>query len=371
MINYGIRLSFGLLACVVVTLAAFVSCFSRAAETNDEDLISSGEDVIAITGSDDTPQQLDHAFKSIDAGLEPESEDEAGEGARTKCMSGLFKDSEKDVEETVVEAAPMDDTSASGPATADAPSADTWSADTEQRATAIKTQNPTTVEPIVPETKMVDETVDRAVVAPVAIDPIPPVSNSSNPTHQASSTPETLTLDALLQRVYQKAHLKDEAVFTRLDERRRLAIQLRSTLEAAEQVARFGEAGSQLLRDASLDTIVATMVAAREQEREEPEELASASSTVMPLPVVAPIEAPAAEDVTGFEAWRPVYIIRDSQGQRIGWRHLVNDERLTIYVGETSMFDDDHVEVIGVSHDARGRLMRLKVNGEDHEILLF
>ena len=81
------------------------------------------------------------------------------------------------------------------------------------------------------------------------------------------------TLDELLRQIRETPHLEREALLVRLAERRRLAIALRTTLEAAEQVAAFGQAGAELLQDASLDSVVATMIEVQDQEKRSAGEL--------------------------------------------------------------------------------------------------
>ena len=80
-----------------------------------------------------------------------------------------------------------------------------------------------------------------------------------------------ITLDELLRQVHQTPRLQHEATLARLAERKRLAIAIHSTLEAAEQVADFGRAGTELLNDASLDKVVATMIAQQENEASQTE----------------------------------------------------------------------------------------------------
>ena len=180
---------------------------------------------------------------------------------------------------------------------------------------------------------------------------------------------EPITLDELLRQAKTTQHLQQEAQLSRLEQRRRLAVALRTTLEAAAQVAEFGDAGAELLEDASLDTIVATMIADREREDRKlaaPEALTQSRVTVTPLS-----EAAAAPNPRRFDAWRLVYIVRDARGHRVGWSHRLNGERATTAVGETKVFGDDAVTIVGDSSDERGRFLIVDVNGVRREIHLF
>ncbi len=199
---------------------------------------------------------------------------------------------------------------------------------------------------------------------------IPNTSPESVPT-QASSAQPAITLDELLRQARKTPHFKQEALHARLAERRRLAIAMRATLEAAQQVAAYGHAGTQLLRDASLDTIVSTMIADKERERlnEVLQTTAAPTSSSVNL-VVAPPET--TSDVkAGFDTWRAVYIVLDEQGQRIGWRHSSSGKRKSAYVGESLMFDDDDVAIVGVSAHMGRRYLTIDLNGERRDIPLF
>ena len=186
---------------------------------------------------------------------------------------------------------------------------------------------------------------------------------------------EPITLDALLKQARQTPHLQREAMLARLAERRRLALALRTTLEAAEQVAAFGEAGTQLLQDASLDTVVETMINKQEHEELELENAARSKEAANQVDArTAPDEhtnRADAEKEPGFDAWRPVYIVRDSRGQKVGWRHLERQERVITYLGEQWHIGDDTVTVVAVASDQSGRYLVIEINGERREVDLF
>lgn len=192
---------------------------------------------------------------------------------------------------------------------------------------------------------------------------------SKNKSLSTSKAEEPLTLDELLRQAKQTPHLQQEALLARLAQRRRLALALRTTLEAASQVAEFGEAGAELLRDASLDKIVATMIADQEQEAQSQSapsaEAQSASSDKAPLNDIA------VPNPREFDAWQPVFIVHDARGHRVGWRHRSNGERVTTYVGKTMFFGDDSVTIVSVSIDERGRSLIVDVNGERRDVPIF
>lgn len=183
---------------------------------------------------------------------------------------------------------------------------------------------------------------------------------------QQDLTEQPITLDELIRQIRQTPNLQNDTLHQGLAERRRLAISLRSTLEAAKQVADFGEAGTQLLHDASLETIVATMIAEQERERLEQQALAA------PATLTAVEKEPAdTADTAGFDVWHPVYVVRDAHGHRVGWRHSISGERINTYVGETETFGDDTVTVLGVSNQARGRVVLVDVNDKQREVDLY
>lgn len=186
---------------------------------------------------------------------------------------------------------------------------------------------------------------------------------------------QPLTLAELLKQVRKTPHLQREAMLARLAERRRLAIALRTTLEAAEQVAAFGPAGTQLLNDASLDTVVATMIDEKESERLaiESSQMKSESIELTNVPSVAEDSDDNLDAASepGFETWRPVYILKDSHAQKVGWHHLNGVERKVTYVGEIWEVGDDIVTVVAVGLDQNRRYLLIELNGERREVDLY
>ena len=184
-----------------------------------------------------------------------------------------------------------------------------------------------------------------------------------------------ITLDELLRQIRETPQLQREALLTRLAERHRLAIALRTTLEAAQQVAAFGEAGTELLKDGSLDEVVATMIEAEEQAARNAQKSTESPSSTLRTEARPASDEPSHEqddnNGSAFDAWRPVYIVRDARGQRIGWVHLTHEARAVTYVGEAWHIGDETVTVIAVASDQRGRYLVVEVNGVRHEIHLF
>ena len=199
-----------------------------------------------------------------------------------------------------------------------------------------------------------------------------PLTSPESELSQASDTPPAaITLDELLQQTRTTSHFEDEGLHARLAERRRLAIAMRSTLEAAQQVAAYGQASTQLLRDASLDTIVSTMIADKERERLDKVQQTTSEPTSLPVNLVVPPTQANSDVATGFDVWRPVYVVKDEQGQRIGWRHSSSGERKSAYVGESLMFDDDEVAIVSVSKHMGRRYLTIDLNGERRDVPLF
>ena len=198
-----------------------------------------------------------------------------------------------------------------------------------------------------------------------------PLTNPELEPSQASGTPVAITLDELLQQTRKTSHFEHEALHARLAEGRRLAIAMRATLEAAQQVAAYGQASTQLLRDASLDTIVSTMIADKERERLDEVQQTISPPTSLPVNLVVPPTEANSDVATGFDVWRPVYIVTDERGPRIGWRHSSSGERKSTYVGESLMFDDDEVAIVSVSTHMRRRYLTIDLNGERRDVPLF
>ena len=190
----------------------------------------------------------------------------------------------------------------------------------------------------------------------------------------APSTAEPISLDELLQQTRNTPHLQREALLARLAERRRLAIALRSTLEAAEQVAAFGKPGTQLLKDSSLDTVVDAMIEKQRREKLEQNRSIQTSSQVSAIEKTPESEGPkngdGSDPTSNFDAWQPIYIVKDARGHTVGWRHENTGERKITVVGESSEIGGASVTVVGVFTDGFGRYIVVSVDGERHEIHL-
>lgn len=348
----SVRLTFHLVAFVVIGLTLCAPYISRGDEQEPH----------PQNGQDESDQQLENMLQDLGVGPDADESGDADE-SWTDFFTRPFQDSGEDASE-------REDVDATPPAL---------------------NENP--VDPIDPETDTLDETnvdptaaetksdignretpvgIDRNNSTPSALDsPSPTVDTTDPDSAEEPALLSAMSLDDLVRQTKQTPHLQQEAIHARLEDRRRLAIALRTTLEAAEHVAGYGKAGAQLLQDASLDTIVATMIAEKERERREQFEPSSPPpASIAPVSPVLP-EEPELESATGFDAWRLVYVVRDSKGHRIGWRHHATGERLTTYVGETSVFDGDTVTIVGISTDERGRFLILDINDERHEIHLF
>ena len=340
--------SFGVMACVFVFVALTISVtFNSHAQE------SSGEGN-SVEGSD---QQLKNTLQQIGIGPERNGASET-DRSWTDRFSNLFGEPEDEVGEPTARELPEDTTSESTSETVDTESnieddAVVISTSTQESASAISS------DPIVQDAEITTSTSVQEH------DDSKPVLSEEPPLSAA------LSLDTLLRQSSQSNHVHRETFYARLEERRRLAIALRTTLEAAEEVAAFGQAGPQLLQDATLDTIVATMVADLEREQREEEETATQLPTAPNLTYQVSTDEPVVTDPSGFEVWRPVYIVQDVRGNRVGWRNLLTGERLITYVGETSMFDGDTVKTVAVSSDSRGRFLILDVNDERHELHFF
>ena len=203
----------------------------------------------------------------------------------------------------------------------------------------------------------------------------PDTNDVSDGTPSKSVAAAPISLDELLRQIHQTPRLQHEATLARLAERKRLAIAIHSTLEAAEQVADFGRAGTELLNDASLDTVVATMIAQQENKLHEQKQPSVATGSTVPSVQTLPNDASTSkvdkQGESGFDDWRPAYVVKDSRGHRIGWRHVTTDTRAVTYVGEQWRIGPDTVTVVAVATDVSGRYLVVDVNGEQREVHFF
>ena len=356
--NLPVHLSFVLIACFVGGLTLTVTSSSHAQET-DEPLEVTADDL----ANDDSATQLENTFKTLGVSPDSDTKDHIAP-SWTDRVTGLFGASKEDDTAVGADSAPFEEearTSATAPATETEPSVET-------DASVVITKDDA---PPDDSDGPVDTVSDRS--SSVSTPSREPVDMPSSTPTPAPATPmvEPVSLDAILAETMLTPHSQHEAFYARLDEQRRLAIALHSTLQAAEQIAVYGKASTQLLQDAPLDTIVATMIDDKERERTPSQEPVATSLSTPTVAVQPTVDEPGDDETTGFDLWQFVYIVRDARGQRIGWRHLINGERLTTYVGETTTFDGDTVKITGVANAARGRLLMLEINGEPHEIHVF
>ena len=354
MTHRSVRLTFLLIACAVVSLTLSAPFISYGQTTDVEEPVDVG-----TPSNDATAQQLENDLQEL--GISPDQDTtEAEDASWSDRITGIFREPSTTSDET---------------GTVETP---------EQQKTE------TAAERLVIEREIGNDGVGNATPRQseraVARDPSSEVTVTSSSLNNTSTDsnelpvsqpvekpadPEAVSLDELLLNLYQTKHAQEEYFVARLAEHRRIAIALRSTLEAAEQVAEFGHAGTELLRNAPLDTIVAMMIAERDQDELEQLTPSTPSLPHTPLSVQGPADEYAVDELMGFAAWRPVYVVDDTRGNRIGWRHIKSGQRLITYVGESSIFDGDAVTIVDVVDDTRGRTLIIDVNEERHEILLF
>ena len=345
--NRSIRPYFTLLACAVIGLTLSAPFISRGDDGEGESL-----DTIEQSSANDASDQLDEVFERI--GVNPDATtDDEGEPSWMERVTGAFQDDEELESATAggMEPTPID--SQQDADTVDDAVSKSTSIDDRQTPTGSAEVSPSNTSP-----ESAEES--PTPINPVVLEPAPSLPSTA-----------TVTLDELIQQARGTTRLQRENLHASLEERRRLALAMRATLEAASQVANYGQAGSQLLQDASLDTIVSTMIAEQERDKRQEELRQASSETNSPSPLVAVPEEPITTDVVGFDAWRPVHIVHDNQGYRIGWRNPSSGERVSAYVGESLYFGDDIVSILSVSSDRRGRSLILDVNGEQHLVRLF
>ena len=343
--NRSIHTSFVLVALVILMLTLAAPYMSRAEEGESKE--NAQPDTAPATN---TSEQLQDVFERIGVGSDQDTATES-ERSWVDRVTSPFKDTN--------ESEPLDNNSSDLLDTRDIGSIEETTTD---ESVLLLDEPVTAASPVTPETAPSPAS-GNVVVTP---------ANENHPTSApVTPPPDALTLDEYLERVRNTPHVKQEAFHTSLAERRRLAVAMRATLEAAEQVAEFGLAGTQLLQDASLDTVVATMIADQERKAKETQ---LPGDPVIETPATAIIvtpEEPIDEYPTDFDTWRLVYIVEDGQGERVGWRHTSSGERTSAYVGHSLTFGNDTVSVVRVATGNRGRYLIIEVNGERRDVHLF
>ena len=334
-----------LLACIVFALSLTVPFISLGDETDTQDATRTTDSAVS-----DTSKELEAMFERV--GVNPESNTNAdADSSWVDRVTGVFQANDEPDELPI-------DGSESTPGDAHAESL----TDVDP---AVETE-PRINEPIQASTDLDSVESSKSVPVIQSSDLIPETAPTSLP------VPAAVTLDELIESARNTDRMKQEDLQASLDARRRLALAMRATLEAASQVAEYGQAGSQLLRDASLDTIVATMIADNERAKEDAEEPASATGHSSPgSPSIVSGSEPNSDVVTGFEAWQPVYVVEDAGGYRVGWRNTSSGERTSAYVGESLTFGEDIVTIVHVSSDHLGRSLAIDINGERHIVSPF
>lgn len=342
-----IRFLFLLLAVVALVLAFGVTYATQGQESDSESNESTDEALV-----DESSQQLESMFEQI--GVDPNSDSDESDSSWTDLFTSPFSDGNDNRDQEIDESI-------------DTPSAHETRNDKVSESTSeVLATSDAKLNALDPDSSEPTSTEDTTTTAPPistpsAVDQLPP----------PDPTPAAIRLDDLLKQVTQTPRMQQDSMHARLEDRRRLAVSLRTTLAAAQQVAAFGRAGKELLQDASLETIVSTMIEEQERTRREEEESQTSTLPTTTLNAqVQPIET-TLEEVTGIAAWRPVYIVKSSRGQRVGWRNILTGDREAAYMGESLTFDDDTVTIVGVSSDGANRFIVVNINDIRHEIALF
>ena len=178
----------------------------------------------------------------------------------------------------------------------------------------------------------------------------------------AESPPEPPTVEELLMRARRGAVAEHEAMLQKLAEREAVGQALKNTLQVAEEIASFGNAGVSLLNDASLDEVVAALVRERNQLRAKIE--AAAQPTERDLAENEPsVNGEAAP--TGFDTFTPVFIQRVPLPLRVGLRHIVDGEFVIVNAGQAKELDGDTVRLLRVSAIRGEQVLVFDVNGEE------
>lgn len=344
MTHQTIRISILLLTSITIGLALAAPYVTQAQEPDPKK-----DEVRDAPLGDESGERLESMFQQM--GIDPDSDSaENDDGGWTDLFTNPFSQGDNDV--------PVEP----------------QSTQSESEVQTETVAEPIPAAPAANEVEMPEEGAlgSEPALPAVVVDGTPATPTQGPPADRSQQSMTTaIRLDELLKQVTRTPRMQQDAVHARLDERRRLAISLRTTLEAAQEVAAYGKAGKELLQDASLDTIVSTMIEEEERERlaqEEPQ-LTTTSTGGMSVPI--PSAETVSDEVSGIDAWRPIYVVKDARGQRVGWRHILNGERASAYVGESLMFDDDTVTILGISNDSAGRSLVVEINGEPHDIALF
>lgn len=180
--------------------------------------------------------------------------------------------------------------------------------------------------------------------------------------------PQPLTLDELIQQAHTSKRVRDERVISRLAEKERVAVALKATLDAAQEVADFGLAGSLLLDNANLDDVVEAMIIEKANQEHEAKQalqsMATQSRSTVPVEPL-PVPVPAVKKEENFDAWQIAWVRRNENGVTASWRNPNTNERVVLQSGERWQVGDDQVEVVGSFDSEGGRGVLLRVNREE------
>ena len=344
--NGSIRSGFTLTACLILGLTLCAPYMSRAQESSSDTNIADGG-----TATTDSADELEDVLNEF--GIDSKTDDTPeSDSSWLDRIAAPFQSSD-----------PIDDT------TDEDIDPSVQESTTSDNATNLPIDSSSTlVEPTQPDSS--SSTTDASAVTSQVenIDAHTETESVSIPPAQPTNV---VTLDDLLRQTRNTPQLKQEALHSSLAERRRLAISMRATLEAAKQVATYGHASTQLLQDASLDTIVATMIAEQKHEQQDDEAPSESMSDPSSQSIIITSDDTIDDVSTDFQAWRLAYIMKESGRHRIGWRHTSNGERTSAHVGDSLTFGNDVVAIIKVDSDKRGRYLVIDINGERRDVYLF
>ncbi|MYD42975.1 MAG: hypothetical protein F4W90_03680 [Gammaproteobacteria bacterium] len=204
-----------------------------------------------------------------------------------------------------------------------------------------------------------------------AIAPANEIDTATLAQHPASDP----TLDELLRRAQQGHVAAHEATMRQLAEREAMGKALKDTLLVADEIAAYGDAGVQLLNDASLEEVVAALVRERELIRAEQQRaLTPPAPTPQPIEATANlVAAPTATNTPkkqGFATYEVAYVQQLPKPLRAGLRHVENGKVVEIRAGEVKWLDEEQVRLLRISEQHGAHELIFEVNGEERRATL-
>ena len=201
---------------------------------------------------------------------------------------------------------------------------------------------------------LVPEAASETPAGDVQSEPKPSEKNKA--THE-----ESPSLDDLLRQARGGDVASHEITLRRLEDREAVGQAVKSTLQVAYEIAAYGDAGVNLMHDASLEQVVESLVQQRQKSRTETIQAVATQKRIQPI--VEPHSV--AADNEGFPAFDAVFLQRKPQPLRVGLKRRENGEFIVLYAGQSTRLDGDTVRLLRITEDHGVHVLVFDVNGQE------